>query len=213
MLSRFTKYPNQVEREAQVARGRAYVAFSEDGPVVEHEGEIVTPARFTYVETPDAPDAPLYVVECAYDNEGLPRTEAVHVVRRPTSGREVRSIDLRRMRPLEDVVEDAWQLASSGRPVVVIADTEEEAQRRFDSELLAQYTGMKRTIRGLRHQARRRVTPQLLEEVARIYRENAATGAPTKAVREHFGIQPSTASLYVKRARDAGLSLEGVDRG
>ena len=29
--------------------------------------------------------------------------------------------------------------------------------------------------------------------------------APTKAVKEAFGLAPSTASLYVKRARDAGL--------
>lgn len=213
MISRFTAYTNEARRDADVARGEAYVAYSADGPFVQHGGGLDVPARFTYVETPAGDDAPIYVVECAYGDDAIPRTEAVHIARRPTGGREVRSIDLRRMRPLEDVVEDAWQLAARTPGVVVIANTEEEAQRRFDAELLAIHTERKRTIRGLRHQARRRVTPELLEEVARVYRENVASGAPTKAVREHFGIQPSTASLYVKRAKDAGLSLEGEPRG
>jgi len=213
MQSRFSPYPNEVRREAEVSGGVAYVAYSEDGPFVAHDGGVEAPARFTYVESPDGPDVPVYVVECAYDDEGLPRIDGVHVLRRPAGGREVRSVDLRRMRPLEHVVEDAWRLASRGRPVVVIADTEEAAQRRFDEELLASYTARKRTIRGLRQQARRRVGPELHAEVARVYRANLTSGAPTKAVREHFGIGPSTASLYVKRARDAGFDLEGDDRG
>ena len=68
---------------------------------------------------------------------------------------------------------------------------------------------MRRTIRGLRQRARRKITPQVLAEVSQVYRENLSTGAPTKAVAEHFGLAPSTASLYVKRARAAGLDMEG----
>jgi hypothetical protein len=49
----------------------------------------------------------------------------------------------------------------------------------------------------------------MLAEVARVYRENLPTGAPTKAVAEHFGLAPSTASLYVKRAREAELDMDG----
>jgi len=53
-------------------------------------------------------------------------------------------------------------------------------------------------------QDRRKLSEPVLGEVADVYEAGKATGAPTKAVREHFGIAPSTASLYVRKARDAG---------
>jgi hypothetical protein len=61
------------------------------------------------------------------------------------------------------------------------------------------------TYRGLRAGNRRKMTHQVLREVADVYTAAVVTGAPTKAVTEHFGPAPSTASLYVKTARDAGL--------
>lgn len=47
-----------------------------------------------------------------------------------------------------------------------------------------------------------------------MYRENLESGSPTKAVSEHFGKASSTASVYVKRAREAGKDLgDHVDDG
>lgn len=61
-----------------------------------------------------------------------------------------------------------------------------------------------KTFRGLRAQNRRKITDSILEEVARVYRDNRDSGAPTKAVADYLHLAPSTASLYVKRARQAG---------
>lgn len=52
---------------------------------------------------------------------------------------------------------------------------------------------------------RNRITPQLLDEVAQVYREAFDAGtAPTQAVGTHFGIPHSTAANWVTRARRDG---------
>ena len=61
----------------------------------------------------------------------------------------------------------------------------------------------RRTISGLRRQSRNKVTGEVLEQVADVYLKNPH--APTKAVGREMGLAPSTASLYVKRAREAGF--------
>ena len=188
----------------------AYVAFDFDAPRVRQQDGTLTPAEFTYVEVPRGGDSPSYEVDCSHDASGLPRIGAVHVLRSP-EGREVRSSDLRRLRNLEDVIQSAWRTASYN-PLVTIADSREEADAAFLARVVAQPAALKRQVKGLRQQARRRITPDLLEETARVYREGRETGAPTKAVADHFGLASSTASLYVKRARDAGKDM-GDDRG
>lgn len=50
----------------------------------------------------------------------------------------------------------------------------------------------------------REITPQLLERVAQVYRENI-TGRPTKAVEHHFQVSQRMAAEYVSRARKRGL--------
>lgn len=50
----------------------------------------------------------------------------------------------------------------------------------------------------------RDITPQLLERVAKLYRDNIA-GYPTKAVEHHFQVSQRTAAEYVSRARKRGL--------
>lgn len=211
MRSQFTKYPDHYERAVTVAGGTAFVAYSYSGPRVESADGTLTPERFTYVETPSDPAAPSYLVECAHDGQGRVRIDAVHVIRRP-DGRDVFSSDLRRLRSLEDVVEEAW-LAASFRSATVLGDSLEEVTEALERVVATQSAEDRRTIRGLRRQVRRKVTPELLEEVAEVYRENLATGKPTLAVREHFGLAESTASLYVKRARAAGLDMGDVNNG
>jgi hypothetical protein len=206
MRGRFALWPDAFRRTTSVPDGEAYVVFALSGATIKREDGTLSPVEFTYVESPDDPLSPMYVVECGHDEGELPRIDAVHVVRRP-DGREVRSADLRRLRSLEDVMEDAWSLASRN-PLAFVGDTEQEVEVSMARALAAQPAEMKRTIRGLRQQGRRKITPKVLAEVAQVYRENLHTGAPTKAVAEHFGLAPSTASLYVKRARAAGLDME-----
>lgn len=52
---------------------------------------------------------------------------------------------------------------------------------------------------------RNRVTDSHLEQVAELYREAQADGAPTLAVSERWGTSHSTAARWVQRARAAGL--------
>ncbi|MCF6391043.1 hypothetical protein L2K20_29135 [Mycobacterium sp. MBM] len=59
--------------------------------------------------------------------------------------------------------------------------------------------------------ARRVITPELLQEVAKVYRDNI-NGAPTKAVGEMFNVQPRQASKYVDAARQRGF-LPATVRG
>jgi len=75
---------------------------------------------------------------------------------------------------------------------------------------------------GAAPRRRRTLTPQLLEKVAEVYRGALADGTPpTVAVAAAFEVEHSTASKYVRRARDAqllgesrqGLAGEGRARG
>ncbi len=50
---------------------------------------------------------------------------------------------------------------------------------------------------------RRTITPDLLRDVARIYRSNPSE--PTAAVRDAFEVSPATASRWVERAREDGF--------
>jgi hypothetical protein len=100
---------------------------------------------------------------------------------------------------LEDALEEAWSkvtIPSVTRnkrvspPVWVFQELTEQDKRK--------------TLRGLRFQNRRKITTSVHQKVAEIWLADT-TDAPTKAVGDHFGLAPSTASLYVKRARDAGV--------
>jgi hypothetical protein len=195
------QYPNEWKTSWAVPDGTATVYFDPFGVFVEQDDGTRSPREFTYVEGSHNPNRPGWIIECEYGDDFVPRVRSVHAVAR-IGGSEVRSVDLRRLRPLEDVIEEAWRKVSI-RPatVVKVGDTVDAR------DLLIEEQEMIRTFRGLRLQARRRVTPKLLAEVAEIYREHADDGAPTRAVREHFGIAPSTASSYVKQAREAGHDL------
>jgi transposase len=51
------------------------------------------------------------------------------------------------------------------------------------------------------------ITDEHLREVARIY-SNDTTGAPTKAVADHFNTSRQNAGKWVKAAREQGLMKE-----
>lgn len=73
------------------------------------------------------------------------------------------------------------------------------------------YTGMTRFAGRLRAGKSREITPQLLQRVAHVYRENIA-GHPTKAVQHHFQVSQRMAAEYVSMARQRKL-LPPTKRG
>lgn len=150
------------------------------------------PPEWLYFDHSAGEEQPYYVVECAVGEDGVPRVITVAVCSR-RNGREVRATDLRRIRPIESLLEDAIALAAFRRP----ADDPGALQYLSPDEL----AGLRRTVRGVRRADRRVFTDETAREVATVYVDNIDGGSPTKAVRAHFGIAESTASLYVKRAR------------
>lgn len=197
MRSEWRPWTDPITISWPVAAGIAHVTFSLiAGSRVENDDGTWTPIEFTYVEMPTDKNLPYVVLECEYGDDLVPRIMAVHVIRRDER-REVRSSDLRGLR-LEDALEEAW-LKVTRRPQLL---TDDIAATPADAVPM---DSPRQTLRGLRRQNRRKITNDTHVEVARIYRENLPSGAPTKAVAGHFGLAASTASLYVKRARDAGL--------
>ncbi len=71
------------------------------------------------------------------------------------------------------------------------------------------YTDALRAVRRAR--SGRDITPELLERVAAIYRENIS-GHPTAAVQHHFQVGQRMAAEYVSRARRRGF-LPPTKRG
>ncbi len=207
MRSSWKTWPDEMQISWSVPGGTAFVLYQLfGGERVAHEDESWSPREFTYVEMPTDATLPYFVMECRYGGDLVPRIESVQAIQRDPR-REVRSIDLRRIR-LEDALEQAW-LRVTRRPSTVV---DEGATAAVLLERRQEPLDKRRTLRGLRAQNRRRITDALHEEVARVYRANIETGAPTKAVADHFGIAASTAFLYVKRARVAGV-LEPRDSG
>jgi hypothetical protein len=175
-----------------------YPAFG--GDRVLHDDGSWAPKEFTYVEMPEDASRPYYVVECEYGDADLkPRIIAVHTIQRSPE-RDVRVSDLRQI-SLEDALEDAWVHVVQGG-VTIPEDGKVSVQQLTDSLP----RGVSRsTFRGLRAGTRSRVTDERLQLVADTYRAAQGEGAPTKAVGRTLDVAPSTASLWVKRARDAGL--------
>lgn len=132
--------------------------------------------------------------------DGVPQCRRAEL-RSTEDGREVLSSDLRGVK-LEDLLELAvLQVAMSltvehqeGGVVSHMTPITTEVEAR---ETLTQ-------IRSARREGRRRVTDDLLRDVARIYRENVDSN-PTAAVADHTGRRHRTAALYVQQAREAGF--------
>jgi hypothetical protein len=200
MRSQWVEWPDPVTITWSVAGGTAHVVSQMfGGETVENDDGTWSPREFTYVEMPSNETTPYFVMECEYSREDLvPRIMTFQVIQRDPA-REVRSTDLRNVH-LEDALEQAW-LKVTRRPATVMEDGASPAEMVSQA---AVEQDKRKTLRGLRSQNRRKITTNVHQKVAEIYQADA-TGAPTKAVAKHFDLAPSTASLYVKRARDAGL--------
>ncbi len=125
--------------------------------------------------------------------DGTPQVREVRLSS-VTGGDEVRAADLRALR-----LDDLLELATGAAGLVVTLDVGEV--------VTAEGPGDERTtvrqVREARRRARRKVTDELLREVAEVYGDNSE-GAPVQAVSEHFDVALRTATWYVRQARDAG---------
>lgn len=204
MRSEWRIWPDLLRRSWRTASGaKAHVLYQLlGGERVEQDDGIRGPKEFTYIEFPDDKTRPYYVIECDHTGPDLtPRIVAVHVIARDPL-REVRPSDLRELR-LDDAVEAAAerafsQAAMTGEKMCGPADLSDRPPTEAP---------IRQRVQGLRTRNRRGVTLSMLKEVAETYRTALKTGAPTKAVREHFSVSPATASTYVRKAREAGLDM------
>jgi len=130
---------------------------------------------------------------------GRPQLVAL-AVKAADRGRELRTSDLRQINVDALVVNVLAEWAE--RPVEVAPGvwgskplTQQEAEAAWHQVQRA------RSVSKPRH------TDARLEEAARVYRDNIGE-APTEAVKRHFRVAHSTASDYVRAARDRGFLPE-----
>lgn len=186
MRVRHYEHPQQVVRD--IGAGFVAVEWSMMAEHTEMPDGTRAPREWMYFDFTGPADAPYYLIEFEIGEDRVPRVGTVMACSRE-GGREVRASDLRQLRPLEDLLEESFDMVTH-HPATTPA-----------TDFVAMDVERRRTLRSVRKQARRRFTDDTAERVAGVYVANLATGAPTKAVRDTFGIADSTASLYVKRAR------------
>ena len=191
------KYSNEVtSAPVDVGRGQAWATYPLIGSRVELEDGTLLPTEWRYWDGSAGPQEPWYVLEFTVGDDGVPRTTTVMICAQQDGRREVRASDLRRIRPLEHILEQSIDMIAMRSSVVV-----DKPVPIVPRDVIADAVARRRTVRSVRRADRRVFTEERAAEVAEVYVANMAGGSPTKAVREHFGIAESTASLYVKRAR------------
>jgi hypothetical protein len=147
------------------------------------------PATFSAVVQDQDPTAPAVAAEFMV-LDGVPQCRELRFVSRE-GGREIRAADCKRAR-VEDWLEDAVaSVAESGSKDFLYPPTEKQRAETV------------RQVRVVRRESRRRITDNVLQEVAEVYRANL-DDKPTEAVAKHFEKSHRTAALYVKLAREAG---------
>lgn len=167
-------------------------------------GDRLVPERIdvTFPSTADLPSLAL-VIEV---RSGVPQCTSLHIDATEDS-REVRSLDLSAVR-IEDWIEELTALASwkiEPTPGYVPGKGHPTVSRTHGGPAgAADERAGRSAVRNARRAARRTVTPQLLEAVAKVYRANI-DNKPTNAVEASFAVSYRTAGRYVQLARGAGL--------
>jgi hypothetical protein len=128
---------------------------------------------------------------------GFPQCTSIHVDAAP-DGTEVRTTDVRAVR-IEEWVEQVTATAAQ-----TILGTNVAGGIRLVDLHPVKIKSATREIRAARRAGRRRITDELLREVASVYRQNELD-RPTRAVGLALGLEPKTAQRYVQRARTAGF--------
>lgn len=137
---------------------------------------------------------------------GMPRLAELRFVDEDPDGPGIRQTDLRDLQ-IATLVEDYMAMFT-----IRIERDEEGGEGREAVTGLDDLPGLTRFVGRMRAgKTSRGITPELLERVARVYRDNI-NGYPTKAVQSHFQVSQRMAAEYVSRARKRGL-LPPTKRG
>lgn len=143
--------------------------------------------------------------------DGAPRCRSVKITAHP-DGAEITRTDLRSLR-LEDLLEYAVsavgnrvrQVGPRGETFQCIGKFGPEVWRLEHVEDDAGQRHLMKATRTARSEARRRkMTDDVLRDVAEVYRKHVAD-TPTAAVADYLDRSLRTASLYVQRARAKGF--------
>lgn len=161
-------------------------------------GNRLVPSRIdvTFPSTADKWPGVSFVIEM---RQGVPVCTEF-TVRAHAEGREVRGLDLRAVK-LEEWVENiVAELA------VVSEHTETEGNFKVSGSKLSEveFQANRKTVRYARQGARRKITDEMLQQVADIYRAHLAD-RPVEAVQSAFGTSYRTAARYVELARARAL--------
>jgi hypothetical protein len=155
------------------------------------------PAKLTYRHE-GLPPQPALVIDVEVTDGGVPVCTNVQLT--GVAGvSAVRVGDLRRV-PLERILDQ-----------VVAAATHERQgptgwRKTWGERMLAEKRRGTKAIRAAQREARRKITPELLTEVAAKHRE--IDGAKVTGIADSYGISTRTASRYIRAAREGGY-LEG----
>jgi hypothetical protein len=163
-----------------------WVLWDEVGEFAEL-GEYVVPATF-YLRFPNAPGEPSLQLTFAV-RDGAPVCTAATLESKP-QGRELLPKDFNDVRRnLPSVTEQAF------RGVMRVS------QEHFPGPV--DDATARRAYRSKRADTRRKITDELLREVAALYRDNLDSG-PWRAITERYKVSRATAGRYVMLARQAG---------
>jgi len=175
---------------------------TEDGARVLRGSETLLPAVFVACFPDDRGGPELHL---RFEmREGVPQCREVALLSEP-DGREIRPVDVKSI-DVERFLEVACQM-------IALHVVEQYPTGGVDAVMSHQATELAAVARSVslaRRNTRRQIPDEKLAEVVEVYRANPTR--PTAAVAERFGLALRTASLYVKRAREAGL-LEEIPRG
>lgn len=177
---------------------RLHISYSmgKAGDMVLIGKDRVAPSRVTVTVDDGDPVTP-YVTAIYEVRNGEPQCREVRIVS-TDDGREIRAGDGRKLR-IEDWMEDA--LADTAMP---FGGSGSDGSTSWNAPDDADGDETVRQVRVVRRQARRRVTDELLQQVAAVYRANIEDN-PTEAVAARVGKSHRTAGSYVKQAREAGF--------
>jgi hypothetical protein len=202
----------QFEGAVYVGEGPVRVGFglnsdgSPVGPFIAYGGRYVIPREFAVMFDPGSP-APKVFLRVVVDEQRRAEVLELLVLRRPegspVSGAALREIPVDRI--LTDAMEEAAfeaVVGEDGAPKVVrVKDRPGAGAGLFSAYREA--TGKPR---------KQRVTTSRLREVAEVYRVASTTkrGRPKQAVAEAFHVSSSTASRWIRTARERGLLGEAI---
>jgi hypothetical protein len=160
---------------------------------LESVGQLRMPAHFTLHLQDDDEGGPDIALTWQIRG-GVPECVEVHIMATET-GHEVRVTGLRGVR-VEDLLDSTIKWMMSQHRMGGDAPTWfsfAEGSR----EAIGQ-------VQAARASRKVKITDDLLQEVAKVYRANASD-RPTQAVASHFDRGHSAAALYIKRARERGF--------